>query len=349
MEMLQAVYSSSYSNGTVYTLLSFLHNAGAVITVIALCYSLLQCYFGYTLFRINLVIQGVLTGIVSGAVVGFLLASASGNISGAGTAIILGTAVIFGILGGVLAHVLHGLGVFIYFLSTFGVIAAAIAFLSHPSFSNPEPLILGIVVGVIAGILGVVLEKHIVILTTGICYGFAAGFIISGFDNVTLGTLLGFVFAVSGVVLQTVRLKRKKKNEASTQVQQTMINNPGMPIQPSVTQHYCSGCGAVIQHDAAFCPCCGKATTVQQTAVEVKQSMPTETPAPSYSELQETENTDSSVDPVDAEEQTLPEEQVVSEPKAAENNVKALFCSSCGARIDNEQSIFCSVCGNKLQ
>lgn len=185
---------------------------GVTVAIVVALYSLLQCYFGYIIFRVILVIQGVINGLGVGALIGAGIVAASGD-SGAVPAIFI-AAVICGIIGGIMAHFLYKFGVFCYFFAIFGIIGLlpGAFIVSTSSASNPVPMfVVAGILGVIGGILGVIFERYLLIWATGIVFGFLAGSAIGALTGVIwLGGILALVFMVTGIIVQLKMTKKKK-------------------------------------------------------------------------------------------------------------------------------------------
>ena len=297
------------SNGILGGLGSFLVGLGTIVTVFSIIYALVQCYFGYPIFRVMIVIQGVLIGIVTGIVIGAL----SGMVP---LAFIL--PIVLGILFGILANVLHKVGVFFYFLALFGLITYAITLVAS---GNPTAgLTAAIIAGIIAGIIGVIFERYFVIFSTAICGGFTAGFSIGSFvrNGLALSIILGVVFAVTGILVQFKLTKKKSEynqNAAKNLALQQAYATP-MPQaiqyqsfgQPAPMTRFCGMCGTANSAGAAFCFSCGQPMNVQ--------------PAPA---------------------QSAPAQPAPAQPAPAN-----IFCEACGAKNEADAK-FCSCCGKPFE
>ncbi len=232
----------------------------AVYLVIVGIYSLIQCYFGYPIFRVMLVIQGVIVGAALGWLLGILLASGVGFIP---------FAIFFGILGGILANKLHKFGVFIYFFLLFGLIVAGIAFLS--SNGNWSVAAIGIPAGIIGGIIGVVLEKQIIIFSSAICYGALAGFSFGMIaKQLWLCIVLTVLFAITGILAQNAMTKKKSKNNVQQAVPANAVYQNPAPAnysQPVMNPFLCLNCHNPLNAGAIFCTKCGRTIPAEQRSI----------------------------------------------------------------------------------
>lgn len=213
MELLASYMNYSSSAIPSIDVTEILHGGiGVTVAIVVALYSLLQCYFGYIIFRVILVIQGVINGLGVGALIGTGIVIASGD-SGAVPAIFI-AAVICGIIGGIMAHFLYKFGVFCYFFAIFGIIGLLPGFFINTtggaSSLMPMYVVAGIL-GIIGGILGVIFERYLLIWATGIVFGFLAGAAIGTLTGVLwLGGILAPVFMVTGIIVQLNMTKKKK-------------------------------------------------------------------------------------------------------------------------------------------
>ena len=168
-----------------------LQEAQGLLVCIALIAGGLQCFFGYKLFRVVTAIVGFIVGGVIGALLGF---SMTGEESGA----FLGLLVL-GILGALLAYSLYQLGVFVI---CFGAGAIVGMMLSMMMSDRIEPTLVAIC-GLILGIVGVILTKPLIILSTGVGGGMSMGFALSTLiGEVPAGVILGIILSAIGVFVQ---------------------------------------------------------------------------------------------------------------------------------------------------
>lgn len=131
-------------------------------SIAALVWGLLDCFFGYRVFKITLGLLGALAG----AILGQMAARAAGLGNGAELA-----ALIVGALAGAgLAFLLYLVGVF---LAGFGFGAVlALLLLSH--FDRMVALLGAVVVGVVGGVAAVKLQRVVIILATALTGAFRA-------------------------------------------------------------------------------------------------------------------------------------------------------------------------------
>lgn len=137
----------------------------------ALAWGVLDCFFGYRIFKITLAVLGGLTGVVFGQAAGAALGvGAAGEISG----LVLG-----GLLGAGLAFLLYVAAVFVagfLFGATLGILLLA-------NFNHMVALLSGGVVGVIGGFLAVKLQRVLIMLSTSLIGAFRAMLALSYFTS----------------------------------------------------------------------------------------------------------------------------------------------------------------------
>lgn len=125
-----------------------------------IAWGLLDCFFGFRLFKIMLAVTGGLAGVIFG--------QAAGAALGLGPAGEIGGMVVGGLLGAGLAYLLYIAAVFVSgFL--FGL-ALSILLLSH--FHQMVALLGGCVLGIIGGFLAVKLQRVVIILSTSLTGAF---------------------------------------------------------------------------------------------------------------------------------------------------------------------------------
>ncbi|MBI3884829.1 MAG: DUF4203 domain-containing protein [Opitutae bacterium] len=132
------------------------------ISAAALAWGLLDCFYGYRVFRLTLAVAGALAG----AIFGQAAAAALGL--GAGGA--LGGVIVGALLGGGLAFLLYLVGVF---LAGFGF-GAALGILLLANFNHMVALLSGLVLGVIGGVVAVKIQRVLLILSTALLGAFRA-------------------------------------------------------------------------------------------------------------------------------------------------------------------------------
>ena len=137
----------------------------------ALAWGVLDCFFGYRIFKITLAVLGGLIGVVFGQAAGAALGLGStGEIGG----LLLG-----GLLGAGLAFLLYVAAVFVagfLFGATLGILLLA-------NFNHMVALLSGGVIGVIGGFLAVKLQRVLIMLSTALFGAFRAMLALSYFTS----------------------------------------------------------------------------------------------------------------------------------------------------------------------
>lgn len=181
--------------------------------------NLVQCFFGYKLFKLLSTIVGSFVG----AIVGIIIC-ASLHLNSATIPVILFCA----IGGAVLAFSVYKLGVFVYTGFLPGLIAALL---------SQEPVIFFIVFAFF-GVLGVILSRPYLIASTSIPSGIAAGMsimIIFKMNNTAAGVFIGLVLAIIGFIYQwktTKDIVHEPKKKQVDPEKSAVENNPDKPSQP---------------------------------------------------------------------------------------------------------------------
>lgn len=170
------------------------------IAVMVFLFSSIQCFFGYKLTKLWIAISGFfLFGLI-----GLGIGIASGSKDGA-----IVWALVFAIIGAFIAFKLYQIGVFI--LAFIGGLVMGVLIFNAISF--------GVVLGVILGVLSIILMKPVIIISTAIPAGMAAGnslITIFGSNSKGLGIALGVVYAIAGIIVQWITNKdEKSKNTIS--------------------------------------------------------------------------------------------------------------------------------------
>jgi hypothetical protein len=128
----------------------------------AIAWGLLDCFFGYRVFKMTLVVLGGLIGVVLG--------HAAGTALGFGTAGQIGAAVVGGLLGAGFLFLLYLAAVFVagfLFGTTLGILLLA-------NFHEMVALFGGCALGLIGGFLAVKLQRLLLILSTALLGSFRA-------------------------------------------------------------------------------------------------------------------------------------------------------------------------------
>lgn len=195
-----------------------------IFGIFLLVYGIVKAVFGYKLYRIALFCVGFLVGAVIGGLLGVVL-------GGKVAAVIVGLLV--GILVGILNIVLEKLGIFIQcFAYGFMVVMvpAVMKLLNaqtllqggydylttgNSGLSDPRDMMpLALIVGIIFGIIGVILSRVIIILTTSVFGGMIGGMgLCMLIGNFEIGLLLvvALVIAVPGMIVQFKTTGNQKK------------------------------------------------------------------------------------------------------------------------------------------
>lgn len=144
------------------------------ISIGAIIWGLLDCFFGYRIFRVTLGVIGGVFGVIFGQAAGVALGF---GIGGQIVGMVLG-----GLLGAGLAFLLYTGAVFVAgfgFGSTLGILL-----LSH--YNQMVALVSGVVLGIIGGFLAVGLQRVLIILSTSLLGAFRAtvaiGYFVSKLD-----------------------------------------------------------------------------------------------------------------------------------------------------------------------
>ena len=218
------------------------------IGIILLVYGVVKALFGYKLYRISLFFAGFFVGAA---------------IEGTAVAIIAG--LLLGILFGILNVVLMKLGIFIQcfvygfmavmvpavmkLMNTSTLIHGGINYLMTGSsgLDDPRDMVpLALIVGIILGIIGVILSRFIIILTTAVFGGMMSGLglcALLGDFNTGLLLVTAMAIAVLGMVVQFLTTGKKEavqqdmpqtagiqQGEGISVTQPTPVAEQGMPI-----------------------------------------------------------------------------------------------------------------------
>lgn len=224
----------------------------SVAGIVMLVWGLVNAFFGYKIFKIVLAVCGFLTGVFIGGVPALLLAG-DGSV---GLAVLL--IPVCGIIGAVLAVVLHKVGVFL----SVGAMGFIIFLLLLQNTS------IALVLGIVCGIAGVVLEKYAIIISTGLSGGFlaAAGAAFLVELGVAGTVAAGLVIGICGIIVQ-LGMERKKPaaavaaGVAAGAAAAARPVPPPAPVRPAgasaAPNRCCPNCGVALTAGSSFCRMCG--------------------------------------------------------------------------------------------
>lgn len=134
--------------------------------------ALATCFFGYRLLKFWVSVAGALVFGALGACLGGWLGGLLNGGAALATALMWVLAILLAVLGGILAFKLYKVGVFLYcFVCGFSVGALVAILLGAPD----KWWLVSLILGLAAGVVGVLMTKHIVILSTSLSGGFSAG------------------------------------------------------------------------------------------------------------------------------------------------------------------------------
>ncbi|MEA5011813.1 MAG: hypothetical protein VB100_08855 [Angelakisella sp.] len=195
----------------IQALQSNLKGVFAVFSIIAAIYNAVICFFGYKLFKFQL---GVV-GFIVGGIMGGLLGALSGQAPVAVLCLLL-----LAIFGAWLAVKLYKLGVFLT-VSTCTASILILVLLVADLFDSTT-VVISAIVGIAAGVLGVVLDKAIIIAFTAISGGLMTGVSLLlpiDVDMLGFGVALGVIFAIIGVIVQF----RLEKESVATPIKEEQL------------------------------------------------------------------------------------------------------------------------------
>ena len=192
-----------------------------ILIGISILIGLVNCLFGYRIFRFIIALWGFVFGAVVGSLVGMAFYDSAGGIIGA---------IVGGLLCAVLAYVLYFVGIFLL-----GAGLAALLCSVGFAAGGQQPLILVLVpAAIVGGILALILQKLLIILATsfGGAWTVATGVfallgkapdfaamaehpeLMEGFLAQNMGLIACWLgFGVAGVVVQYSLTARRKKQE----------------------------------------------------------------------------------------------------------------------------------------
>ena len=233
--------------------------------IVLLLWGLANAFFGYKIFKVVLAITGFFTGmLLLPMVVGLFLFFSTDISEGSSIALIVLLGLVGGVIGAVLAVLLYKVGVF-FSVGMMGFIVF---------FVIVQQVWPALALGIICGIVGVILDKYVIIVSTGLSGGSLAGVGV-GMITGNFGAFLiaiGLIFGICGIVFQ-VWMERRKPAAAvgaaaaapvyaappPQQFPQPQPPQPGAPAAP--TGACCPNCGSPLPKGGSFCSMCGR--TVQ--------------------------------------------------------------------------------------
>ncbi len=162
-----------------------------IIAFVLILVGAIQCFFGYQLFRVLTAVVGFAVGAAIGGVLGYIAMREAG-------AMMIG--LLIGLLGGWLAFKLYKLGVFVICFGAGAVVGAALGLMAG-GMNTVIPF--AAVVGIALGVLGVILTKPVIIISTAVGGGMSIGIALgSMMGNLAMGVILGIVISIAGILVQ---------------------------------------------------------------------------------------------------------------------------------------------------
>ncbi|HET7535187.1 MAG TPA: DUF4203 domain-containing protein [Candidatus Didemnitutus sp.] len=132
------------------------------VTVGAIAWGILDCFFGYRVFKVTITILG--------AAIGAALGELAGTAMGFGTAGVVTGLIVGALLGGGAAFLLYIAAVF---LAGFGF-GATLGMLLLANYNQMVALLTGAVLGIVGGFVAVKIQKVLLILATALLGAFRA-------------------------------------------------------------------------------------------------------------------------------------------------------------------------------
>lgn len=219
---------------------------GVIFMLATIVIGIVQCFWGYKLYRITVAISGFITGSTVGGALGLVMAIGmdADSIKGAITLVVISMLVV-GIIGAAIAYNFELIGAFLVGFSGVYVVALILSLVSKIMANNDNiasSFFTAAIPAVIVGILVVKFWKPIVIIYTGL----------SGALCIAIGTGIGmFAFiicSIGGIWYQIKSNNGLTENKRPEPVYNTKPNyvpapNPNpvtkteyAPLQPSVTR-----------------------------------------------------------------------------------------------------------------
>lgn len=294
-EMLEGYFQGILRNISKEALISIL--------VISLIVSILQCFFGYKLYKlwISLVSALIFAGIGVGIV------TANGMSENA----IIGGAIAGAVLGALIGFFLWRVGFFLLVLSMVFLVVAGICFAQGMESLS---IIIALAVGLICAILAMVLVKPILILYTGITGGFAAAeslLVLFEIEWKYFIPLIGAVLTVAGVIVQFLTNRRR--------VNRSMGNDATVPFftaQTEMLKGEKSTAEEPVYAESFETAPVGENVVMTEETVQLQQETVQQPEAAAF-----------------GEEKAQPEAVIVCEVCGAQYPTGTKFCMKCGQKL----------------
>ncbi len=145
-----------------------------LVAILTIAFGLLNCFFGYRIFRFMLALWGLVLGAYVGATV-------AGNLADGQLLWVIVGGVVGAILGAVLMSLLYFLGVFVVGAAAGAVLADAVGVAAGIDM----PTLVVIIVAVVVGIIALILQRVVIILATAFLGAWA---VVSGALSLLAGT-----------------------------------------------------------------------------------------------------------------------------------------------------------------
>jgi len=145
-----------------------------LVAILTIIFGLLNCFFGYRIFRFMLALWGLVLGAYAGATL-------AGNLAGGELLWVIVGGVVGAILGAILMSLLYFLGVFVVGAAAGAVLANAIGV----AIGIDMPTLVVIIVAVVVGIIALILQRLVLILATAFLGAWA---VVSGALSLLAGT-----------------------------------------------------------------------------------------------------------------------------------------------------------------
>lgn len=223
---------------------------GVIFMLATIAIGIVQCFWGYKLYRITIAISGFITGSTIGGALGLFMVIGmdADSINGAITVVVM-SMLVAGIIGAVIAYSFELIGVFLVGFSGVYVVTLILSLVSKVMTNNDNiasSFFTAAIPAVIVGILVVKFWKPIVIIYTGL----------SGALCIAIGTgigLVAFILCSIGGIWYQIKsnngLTENKRTESMTAHGSNYVSapnpdhNPNLvskteyaPLQPSVTR-----------------------------------------------------------------------------------------------------------------